>query len=257
MTRLSDKLVLAKKRIIVPLDVSGEEEALALVRELKDHVGYFKVGLELLTSAGIGIVHKIQQLGCKIFYDGKFMDIPNTVAGASKAATRLAVDMFTVHAMGGLEMMRQAALATKSEADQLGIKPPKVLAVTMLTSIDRETMRNELQIHGEIEDQVVHLAKLAEQAGLDGIIASPQEIESIRKNISNNMIIITPGVRPVWAEAQDQKRVMTPSQAISKGAYAVVVGRPITMPPADIGGVLEATKIITVEIAGVLPDGEI
>lgn len=255
MAELSpDKIARAKERIIIPLDVPSEEEALALVKELREQVGYFKVGLELLTSVGIGVVQKIRELGGKIFYDGKFKDIPNTVAGASRAVTRLGVDMFNVHSMGGLEMMEQAVKATKSESQRLGVKPPLVLAVTILTSINQEAMNNELRIAGDLKDQVVHLAKLAEQAGLDGVIASPQEIEVIRRNLSKQMIIITPGIRPKWAAAQDQKRIMTPAEAISRGAFALVIGRPITKPPSEIGSPINAAKIVAKEIAEALPD---
>ena len=240
---------IAKQRIIVALDVSSEKEALELVLSLREYVGLFKIGLELLTSEGVGIVQKVAELGGKVFYDGKFNDIPNTVAGASRGVTRLAVRMFNVHTMGGFEMMRLAFEAAKEEARKLHIERPLVLGVTILTSIDQATMNEQLQIPGDIESQVVHLTKLAEKAGLDGVIASPQEIVAIRSHASRQMLIVTPGVRPTWAAAQDQKRVMTPGEAIQNGASYVVIGRPITKPPAQIGTPVDAAKRIAEEIA--------
>lgn len=240
------------QRIIVALDVPTEREALELVRILKGHVGLFKIGLQLLTSEGVGIVQKIAAVGGKIFYDGKFNDIPNTVAGASRGVARLAVRMFNVHTMGGIEMMRVGLEAAKDEASKLGVERPLVLGVTILTSIDQVIMNQQLRILGDVGDQVVHLAKLAENAGLDGVIASPQEIIAIRKNISSEMLIITPGVRPIWAAAQDQKRVMTPGEAIKIGASFVVIGRPITKPPAEMGTPVDAAKRVSEEIAAAL-----
>lgn len=239
----------AQQRIIIPLDVATEKEAIELVLQLRDYVGLFKIGLELINSVGINVVKKIAEVGGKVFYDGKFQDIPNTVAGASRGVTRLAVRMFNVHTMGGLEMMKAAVKASEEEASMLRIERPLILGVTMLTSIDQAIINQQLRIPGDIETQVVHLAKLAEQAGLDGVIASPHEIEAIRKNMSRPMLIVTPGVRPSWAIAQDQKRIMTPSEAILKGASYLVIGRPITKPPTEIGTPVDATKRIAEEIS--------
>ena len=242
----------AKQRIIVALDVDTRDEAMKLVNNLRDHVGLFKVGLELLSSEGIGIVREIVGLGGSVFLDGKFKDIPNTVAGASRAVTRLGVNMFNVHTMGGLEMMKAAAKASHEEAARLGITRPLVLGVTILTSIDKVMLNQQLCIPGEVETQVVHLATLAEEAGLDGVIASPQEAEAILNRVSSHMIIVTPGVRPVWAATGDQKRVMTPSEAIARGAAYLVIGRPITKPPAEIGTSVNAAEKIAEEIATAL-----
>ncbi|MCL0070527.1 orotidine-5'-phosphate decarboxylase [Dehalococcoidia bacterium] len=240
------------ERIIVALDVPTELEALELVRTLKGHVGLFKIGLELLTWEGVGIVQKVAELGGKVFYDGKFNDIPNTVAGASRGVTRLAVRMFNVHAMGGVEMMKLALEAATEEARKLQVERPLVLGVTILTSIDQATMKEQLQIPGDIESQVVHLTKLAEKAGLDGVIASPQEIIAIRSHASRQILIVTPGVRPSWAATQDQKRIMTPGEAIKNGASYVVIGRPITKPPAQIGTPVDAARRVAEEIAAAL-----
>lgn len=243
---------LAKERIIVALDVATESEAIKLVTELREHVGLFKIGLELLSSAGVDIVRKVIDLGGKVFLDGKFNDIPNTVAGASRAVTRLGVKMFNVHAMGGLEMMKLAVQAAKEEADRLDTERPLVLAVTILTSIDQRAMNEELRIAEDVETQVAHLSKLADKAGLDGVIASPHEIEAILRSVSREMLIVTPGIRPSWAAAQDQKRIMTPAEAIFKGASYLVIGRPITMPPSEIGTPVEAARLVEEEVAAAL-----
>jgi orotidine-5'-phosphate decarboxylase len=239
----------AKERIIVALDVSTEKRALELVDCLQQYVGMFKIGLEFLNSNGPDIVRKIINIGGRVFLDGKFMDIPNTVAGAAKAVTRLSVGMFNVHTLGGLEMMRSAVQASNEEATASKISRPLVLGVTILTSIDEESMHEQLKIPGSLESQVIHLATLAEKAGLDGIIASAHEIKAIRRNISRRMLLVTPGIRPEWAAAQDQRRVTTPVEAILMGASYLVIGRPITQPPSHIGSSEAAAKIISDEIA--------
>jgi orotidine-5'-phosphate decarboxylase len=243
----------ARERIIVPLDVSTEKEAVELVLSLREHVGIFKIGLELLNSVGIDVVRNVVELGVSVFFDGKFMDIPNTVAGASRAVARLGVRMFNVHAMGGVEMMRTSAESSKEEARRLGIIPPMVLGVTVLTSIDQASLRDELRVPGSVEDHVVHLATMAAEAGLDGVIASPHEVEAISKQVSEKLLVITPGVRPAWAATtQDQKRVLTPGEAILNGASHVVIGRPITRPPTEVGSPVEATKLVVEEINAAL-----
>jgi orotidine-5'-phosphate decarboxylase len=247
-----DAIERAKERIIVALDVDTWNEALDLVKNLRDHVGLFKVGLELLSSEGVTIIGEILDLGGRVFLDGKFNDIPNTVGGASRAVTRLRVNMFNVHAMGGSEMMKAAVKAAQEEATRLGIIRPLVLGVTVLTSINKDMMNVQMGIPGEIESQVVRLARLAEEAGLDGVIASPQEAEAITNKVSGHIIVVTPGVRPVWATSGDQKRVMTPSEAIIKGSTYLVIGRPITQPPDEIGTPVDAAKRIAEEIATAL-----
>lgn len=241
-----------KERIILALDVNSEKEALDLVLKLKDYVGFFKVGLELYNSEGKDIVKKIIDIGGNVFLDLKFNDIPNTVGGASKAVTGQGVDMFNVHANGGFDMMVAAANAATEEASRMSVKRPKILGVTVLTSIGQKALNQELRIVGRIEDQVVHLAKLAEKAGLDGIISSPREIDVVRKNVSRDMIVVTPGIRPTWAASQDQKRIMTPREAFQKGASYIVIGRPITRPPQEIGTSVDAVKKILEEIMNIV-----
>jgi orotidine-5'-phosphate decarboxylase len=181
------------------------------------------------------------------------MDIPNTVEGACRAATRSGASIINVHTMGGFEMMKAAANAVGDEAIKLRVHKPVVLGVTILTSINKEIMNQNLRVPGTVEDQVVHLASLAGKAGLDGVIASPQEVEVIRRNTADDsFLIVTPGVRPVWSSANDQKRIMTPREAIAKGASLIVVGRPITKPPKEIGGPIDAVRRVVEEIEAAL-----
>ena len=218
-----------KDKIIIPLDVDSTEKAVALVEMLKNEVGAFKVGLELINSAGFGVFDAIKQAGAgKIFYDCKLHDIPNTVAGASRAIARLGVWMFNVHCSGGFEMMKAAKEAAISASEHLGVNPPVVIGVTVLTSIDQLVLSDEMKVSGSVTNQVVHLAKLAQDAGLDGVVASPQEIELIRAACGDDFMIVTPGVRPAGGDIGDQKRVMTPKEAVDRGADYLVIGRPIT-----------------------------
>lgn len=219
---------LSKQKIILPLDVDTAEKAVALVKTLKDEVGAFKVGLELVNSAGLGIFDRIRSAGAdRIFYDCKFHDIPNTVAGASRAAARMGVWMFNVHCAGGAAMMAAAKQAAVEESARAGSNPPLVIGVTVLTSIDQQVLNEEIRVDGSVVDEVVHLARLARDAGLDGVVSSPHEIELIRAACGPDFLIVTPGVRPAGADIGDQKRVMTPGEAVAKGADYLVIGRPI------------------------------
>lgn len=223
---------MSKHKIIIPLDVDTPKKAVELVEALRDEVGAFKVGLELVNSAGLGIFDKIRDAGAeKIFYDCKFHDIPNTVAGASRAAAKIDVWMFNVHCSGGFAMMKAAKDAAVETAERLGVTPALVIGVTVLTSIDQDTLNNELRVPGTVADHVVSLAKLAKEAGLDGVVASPHEIEAIRAACGPDFLIVTPGVRPPGGDLGDQKRVMTPAEAVRRGADYLVIGRPITKAP--------------------------
>jgi orotidine-5'-phosphate decarboxylase len=217
-----------KDRLCVALDVPEMTAALRLAEELKDTVGLFKIGVELFVSEGPSAVRSVTRLGLKVFLDLKFHDIPNTAAGAARAATRLGVAMFNVHAAGGQDMIKAVVEATSDEAAKLGGSRPLVLAVTVLTSIDDTILENELCVRGPLTDVVKHMAELAKAAGADGVIASPQEVPIIRGACGRDFLIVTPGVRPLWAAAPgDQKRVTTPREAIALGADYIVVGRPI------------------------------
>lgn len=232
-----------KDRIIVAMDVNSLDKAESLVKILAPYVGCFKVGLELLTAVGAPkVVEFIHSFGGKVFLDGKFNDIPNTVGGAAKAAADLNVKMFNVHASAGVEAM-MSAVANKGQS--------LVLAVTILTSFEENNVH--LIFGGPSKAKVLQLARDAKIAGCDGIICSPQELELLGKQKElGNLMKITPGVRPKWASAGDQKRIMTPSEAIKAGAMALVIGRPITKPPAEIGTPADAARHIVAEIAQAL-----
>ena len=220
------------QRIIVALDVDTPDKAVKLVDQLRDYVGAFKVGLELVNSAGLSVFDKIKDAGAmRIFYDCKFHDIPNTVAGAARAAVRIGVWALNVHCSGGSAMMKAAKDAALAEAGKLGVAPPLVLGVTLLTSIDQDQLLDELRVPDTVSSYVEHMARTAQAAGLDGVVASPHEIKLIRSACGPSFTIVTPGVRPAGAEQGDQKRVMTPEEAVSAGADYIVIGRPITQAP--------------------------
>jgi orotidine-5'-phosphate decarboxylase len=216
-----------KDRLIIALDVDEASLALRLVDELRDLVGLFKVGHQLFTAHGPDIVRRIRDKGGRVFLDLKYHDIPHTVAKASAEAVKLGASIFNVHALGGLAMMRAAAEAAREEAGRLGVPMPTVLAVTVLTSMDEQSLRRELKISRSLPRTVRHLAELAERAGLHGVVASPQEITLLRRSLGREFIILTPGVRPAGSGKNDQKRTMTPGEAVSAGADYLVVGRPV------------------------------
>ncbi len=221
-------LAKAKEKVIVALDVPTREEAMRLVDMLHDEVGAFKIGMQLYNSEGPDIVRDIQESGGKVFVDLKFHDIPNTVAQTTKVITGRRAFMFTVHAGGGHTMLETAGIAAKEMAEQLGVTKPLAIAVTVLTSISQQEFEEELGVKRPIEEQVVIWAKMAQAAGLDGVVASPKEIKAIRNACGNDFIIVTPGIRPVWAATNDQSRIMTPKQAVEAGSTYLVIGRPIT-----------------------------
>ena len=217
-------------RIIIALDVQTKEEGLALVSRLKD-ARTFKVGLELFTAEGPALFRKLKALRKDIFLDLKLHDIPNTVAGAVRSAFKHGVQMMTIHAAGGREMMAKAAEAAREIARETGRPKPVLLGVTVLTSLKGADLE-EVGMGPDVASQVLRLAGLAKAAGLDGVVCSPQEIEVLRKEYGRELAIVTPGIRPVWAAAQDQKRIMTPAEAVAKGADYLVIGRPITGAPS-------------------------
>ena len=213
-------------RIIVALDVKTKAEALALVSELSEAV-IFKVGLELFTSEGPELIKDLQKLDKKVFLDLKLHDIPNTVAEAVRAGVRHRVSLMTIHASGGADMMAAAVAAAAEESEKRSIPRPLLLGVTVLTSL-KDAQLTQVGMSTPTESQVLRLAWLAAGAGMDGVVSSPQEIELLRKEIGRSFLIVTPGIRPAWASADDQKRILTPGQAFQKGADYLVIGRPIT-----------------------------
>lgn len=216
--------------VIVALDVPTAERALELAAQLAPVVGAFKIGSELFTSAGPEIVRRIRATNAAVFLDLKFHDIPNTVAKAVAAATRLDVQMLTIHTGGGLEMMQAAEAAAQETARQAGRPAPLVLGVTVLTSMDTKNLR-ETGVESEVGAQVERLAKLAAQAGLRGLVCSPLEIATLRRVLPAQMQLVTPGIRTGSEKADDQKRTLSPREALSAGANWLVIGRPIYAAP--------------------------
>ena len=213
-------------RILVALDVDTADAAHALADQLRGHVGGFKIGNRLFTGHGPSIVENLVKRGDRVFLDLKFHDIPNTVAGAVAAATRLGVWMVNVHASGGHTMMKAARDAAETESVRLGQPRPLVIAVTMLTSLSDETM-GEIGVADALSAQVGRLAVLAQSAGLDGVVAAPQEIALIRNRCGDSFEIVTPGIRSASDDKADQRRTMTAAGALAAGASYLVVGRPI------------------------------
>lgn len=228
----------ANEKLIVALDTKSLDEAASLVDKLIPEVKIFKVGLGLFTLYGYAAVEMVKDKGGKVFLDLKFHDIPNTVASAVISASNLGIFMLNVHTLGGSEMMRKAAEAVKGLSER-----PLILGVTVLTSMDQKAI-NEVGIEKSIEEEVLNLATMARDAGLDGVVASPQETSAIRKKLGKDFIIVTPGVRPEWAARGDQRRVATPSSAIKAGADYIVVGRPII----ESGNPVEAARKVIEEM---------
>ena len=212
--------------IIAALDVPSAEQALKLAEQIAPVVGAFKIGKELFVAAGPDIVKKIRALGASVFLDLKFHDIPNTVAKAVASAVRLDVQMLTIHTSGGSEMMRAAEKAAQDTAKLLGRPAPLVLGVTVLTSSNNETLA-EIGCEADTEKQVVRLAQLAVSSGLRGLVCSPLEIVALRKILPAHIQLVTPGIRTGAEPADDQRRTLTPREAIQAGASWLVVGRPI------------------------------
>ncbi|MGI6491565.1 MAG: orotidine-5'-phosphate decarboxylase [Peptococcaceae bacterium] len=233
-----------KNPLIIALDVDSIDQALALTDRIGAYAGGFKVGMQLYYSAGQEIMRLLRERNLPVFADLKLHDIPNTVAGASKALTRQGASILNVHASGGKAMMQAAAAAVREESVKAGIMRPKVLAVTVLTSIDQQVFLQEMGHTGAIREQVVNWARLAQEAGLDGVVASPLEISAIREACGADFIILTPGIRPAGSELNDQKRTLTPGEAMQQGATYLVVGRPVTAAADPVAAVKEILQEI-------------
>jgi orotidine-5'-phosphate decarboxylase len=215
MTKTADK-------IIVALDVPTRKEALNLVDQLRDQISFFKIGLQLYTAAGPEIVREVLARGVRILLDLKLHDIPNTVAKAVESADKLGVQMLTIHLSGGIEMIRAAIAARRGAMSILG--------VTVLTSVNEQTL-SAIGIDDKIENQVLRLAGLGVALGIDGLVASPHEVKMLRGEFGDGIEIVVPGIRPSWSEPHDQRRTMSPRQALDAGADYLVIGRPIIAHP--------------------------
>ncbi|MFB2935759.1 orotidine-5'-phosphate decarboxylase [Aerosakkonemataceae cyanobacterium BLCC-F154] len=220
-------MVLAAERVIVPLDVSGEKDAIALISQLPD-VQFWKVGLELFVSTGATILPTLKNRQKRIFLDLKFHDIPNTVAGACRAAGKYGVDLLTIHATCGRKALQAAKTALVEGAAEVGYPPPKLIAITLLTSLNSRDLAFDLKVPIELPEYALQMAVLAKESGLDGAVCSPQEAAQLRQVCGDEFLLVCPGVRPKWAETGDQSRTFTPSEAIKAGADYLVIGRPIT-----------------------------
>jgi len=227
----------ARKKIIFAMDVNGMAEIDKWSSLLSGKIGMFKIGKQLFTATGPAAVRKVQENKGRVFLDLKYHDIPNTVAMATLEAARMGVDLVNLHALGGYEMM--ATTVETLEREFKGGERAKVLAVTILTSSTEETLKG-VGIDYPVADMVVRLAKLAKSAGIDGVVASPQEVGLIREACGPDFLIVTPGVRPAFASVDDQKRIMTPAGAVAAGADYLVIGRPISAAsdPAEAAGLI-------------------
>lgn len=234
-----------QERMCIALDVSDLDSARSLAERLIDYVGFFKIGFELFTSYGPVAVETIKDIGGRVFLDLKYHDIPATVSRAAAAATRMGVSLLNVHISGATDMMKKTVTMVDATAKEEELSRPLLLGVTVLTSLDSGILNEELRVEGALQDHVVHLAKLAMAAGLDGIIASPQEIVSVREACGEDCTIVTPGIRPKGSAPDDQRRIMTPREALNAGADILVIGRAITNQPNPT----EAAKQILDDIA--------
>lgn len=236
-----------KEQLIIALDFKTLEEACQLVDQIDTFGVYYKVGLELFLNSQGNIINELKKREKNIFLDLKFHDIPNTVAAACRWAAGLGVDMFNVHASGGYEMMQRAREATIEGAQQAGFETPKLIAVTILTSFNNEGIR-EVGYTGSTDENVKRLAMLTHQAGLDGVVCSSREVSIIQESvICDSFFTVCPGIRPKWAQTGDQKRVMTPAEAMAEKVSYMVVGRPITKaqnPVEAVKKILEEIKVV-------------
>ena len=237
-----------KEKIVLALDVETFEEAKNLVDELSDYVGTFKVGLQLYTGFGNEIIDYIKNKNSNFFLDVKLMDIPNTVKKASENVVLRGANFYNVHALGGLEMMKQSKEGAYLAAQKMGKKPPIILAVTVLTSISQEVLNDEIEINKDVKTLAITLAKLAKQAGLDGVVASVHELSAIKEACGADFKVLCPGIRPSWSLKDDQKRIATPKNAILNGADYLVIGRAVTATQNRV----EAMKKIYEEIGEVI-----
>lgn len=242
------KPITANERIILALDVDDLKEAEKLVLELKDYVGFFKIGLQLFTSYGFSAIKMVKDNGGKVYCDLKFHDIPNTVSNACSNLIKHNIDFFNLHLQGGSKMVSQVVKTAKETSKALDVEPPTILGVSLLSSFGQRTLTEELGVEKNIEDYIMQLTKIAKNNGLDGVIAGASEAKKIRKEFGEDFIILCPATRPTWAAVNDQVRVDTPTEAINSGVDFMVIGRPIT----DAQDKIAAINLIIEEINSAL-----
>ncbi len=214
------------KKVIVALDVENKEKALGLARKLQGSGCWLKVGLELYSIEGPAVLRELKELGFPVFLDLKLHDIPNTVERAIRGLVSWGADIINVHCSGGYEMMARAAEAVRTLPGSGG--KTRLIGVTVLTSLSEKVLQDDLGVGRSLEDQVLGLAKLAQRAGLDGVVASAREAAALRQACGQEFLLVTPGIRPAWSEQNDQVRILTPREAIAAGSSYLVVGRPVT-----------------------------
>lgn len=234
----------AKDKIVFALDVNTYDEVKTLVKELKDYVGTFKIGLQLVTSIGPDAIKLIQDEGGKVFFDGKFHDIPNTVAKASANLVKHGVTFFNVHLQGGSKMIASAIKEARDTARKNGIEKPVILGASLLSSFGQRTLTEELCVNKNIDEYTIKLIELAKLSGLDGIISPANDTPKIRKICGDDFIVMCPAIRPTWSVVNDQIRVVTPTDAIKAGVDYMIIGRPISMAKDRVS----AAKLIIDEI---------
>jgi len=237
-----------KSKLIVALDVPDISIAKQHMAKLGSNVDYFKIGSQLFTLYGPSVVEEALSCGGKVFLDLKYHDIPNTVEKAARAAVRLGVSIFNVHAVGGLDMMKSAVLGAKEESQKLGVRCPVVLGVTVLTSMSEDMHMDCFGKTSSISDTVLFLCSQVKKAGLDGVVSSPLEISLVKEHMGEDFQVLTPGIRPEWSETGDQKRFTTPQEAVKAGADYLVIGRPIlnSQDPCDaVERIRKAMEIVS------------
>ncbi|MBI5788022.1 MAG: orotidine-5'-phosphate decarboxylase [Candidatus Schekmanbacteria bacterium] len=232
----------SRNHLILALDGSDKEGLKHLVAKMTGLVFFYKVGCWGYTAWGPELVEYIRGLGGEVFLDLKFHDIPHTVAGAVAEAARLGVYFLTLHAQGGKQMMTESVKRLNEVCQKEGLRKPKLLAITILTSLGETALHEELNVSADLTQQVIHLAKMAKDSGLDGVVASPQEVAILRQELGRDFLIVTPGVRPAQLVQDDQKRVLTPREAMLQGADYLVIGRPITQAPQPVEAVREILR---------------
>lgn len=247
-----NKPINAKDRIVLALDVDTIEEVEKFTELLKDYVGYFKVGLQLYTACGFDAVEVIKKHGGKVYFDGKFHDIPNTVAKASANLMKKGIDFFNVNASGGSKMISTTVRLCKETAKKLDIAPPTILGVTLLSSFGQRTLTEELNVKVSVDEYVAHITQIAKEAGISGVVASAAEAKKIRQEVGEDFMIMCPAIRPTWSVVNDQIRVVSPSDAIEAGVDYMVIGRPITSAEDPVA----AAKLIINEIEEALANRE-
>lgn len=235
--QLNEKEEQARQKVCLPLDgLATLDDARARVEELSPVVGLFKVGKESYTRFGPAVVEMVQDYGANVFLDLKYHDIPNTVRGAADAATQLGVYMFNVHASGGFDMLKAAVDGANNATEKYGVETPKVIGVTVLTSIDKDVLNEQVKVPGSVENQVLNLAQQSHYAGLDGIVCSAADLYAIREHLPSGFMYVTPGIKgPNTPAGADQKRVFTPGNALEDGSSILVIGRAITGPKTAEG----------------------